>query len=434
MYKNPRVLLYSHDTFGLGHLRRNLSIAKQLNQDIPGIHQLLMTGSMVVGAFGLPSRLDMIKLPAISKRSSGQYKSRALPTTLKQTLAWREQMILQSVINFRPNLVLVDKVADGVRGELLPALRHLKTWSPQTKLVLGMRDIEDSPEQTRAEWAANGTVSLHEQVYDHILLYGERELFDPVKAYQMSAEATAKLIPTGYLRRDKPKRASASVRGELGIGDKPLVLVTVGGGGDGLEIIQTYQNMLASLPGDPTFHSLIVTGPLMSRKSRILIKRGLISEHATLIEFTPDLLSYMAVADLVISMAGYNTTCEILSLKKRALLIPRVKVREEQLMRAERLQQCGLAHMLHPKALNPESMAEAVHTAMASPPPVVNLNMNGLECISEAVREMLAESYIVREPGGSNHGGNQNKISQSSLSPMMAPPQSKLTFAHYGYA
>ena len=184
--RKPRILLYSHDTYGLGHLRRSLTIAQQIAQDIPGAHQLLLTGSMVAGAFGLPPRLDMVKLPALSKRSSGQYKSRALPLTLKQTLAWREQMILQAALNFRPHLLLVDKVAGGVHGELLPALRHLKAWSPETKIALGMRDIEDSPRVTRREWDAKGIRPLLDDVYDRILLYGQRALFDPVFAYEMS--------------------------------------------------------------------------------------------------------------------------------------------------------------------------------------------------------------------------------------------------------
>ncbi|MFQ5419310.1 MAG: hypothetical protein ACE5EY_02990, partial [Anaerolineae bacterium] len=117
MIKKPRIMLYSHDTYGLGHLRRSLTIANQIAYDIPNSHQLLITGSMVAGAFALPPRLDMVKLPALSKRSSGQYKSRALPMTLKQILGWRQQIILQAALNFKPHILLVDKVAAGVHGE-----------------------------------------------------------------------------------------------------------------------------------------------------------------------------------------------------------------------------------------------------------------------------------------------------------------------------
>jgi len=427
MYSKPRILLYSHDTFGLGHLRRSLSIAEQIARDISGSHQLLITGSMVAGAFGLPPRLDMVKLPALSKRSSGKYKSRALPMTLKQTITWREQMILQAAINFRPNLVLVDKVAAGVRGELLPTLRHLKTWSPDTKLVLGMRDIEDGPEATRAEWARNGVTQLHHHVYDRILLYGQREVFDPVEAYGMSEQTAAKLIATGYLRRDHAARTVASVRGELNIGDQPLVLVTIGGGGDGYDIVKTYLDMLASFPDNAPYHSLIVTGPLMAQRKRALLRRTARNGRITLLEFTPDLISYMAAADLVVSMAGYNTTCEIMSLQKRALLIPRVHVRTEQLIRAERLVERGLVHMLHPAELSPNRLAAAIKATLAAPPPTVTLDMNGLERIGQAVHDLLEA-----QAAGAKERRQPKKSRPVQYQPIYAPPRQAPAFAHYG--
>ncbi len=391
MIRKPRILLYSHDTFGLGHLRRTLSVAEQLHRDLPGVHQLILTGSMVAGAFGLPPRLDLIKLPALSKRSTGEYKARALPLSLRQTLAWREQMILQAVRTFEPHVVLVDKVAAGVHGELLPALRYLKTWAPTTALVLGMRDIEDSPEVTRAEWRANDTAHLLDAVYDQILLYGQRDLFDPVSAYGMSTAAAAKIVPCGYLRRDGAQRCPEAVRRELGVNGKPLVVVTVGGGGDGFEIIRAYLDMLAGRPGGTSYHSLIVTGPLMSDDKRGLLRKAAALPGVSLLEFTPDLISYLAAADLVVSMAGYNTVCELLSLGKRALLIPRVQVRVEQRLRAEALAARGLAHLLLPDELSPQRLSQAIDLALSAPPPVVDLPLDGLRQASQAIQALLSK-------------------------------------------
>ena len=397
MPSKPRILLYSHDTYGLGHLRRSLSVAAQIASDIPNAHQLLITGSMVAGAFGLPPRLDMVKLPALSKRSSGKYKARTLPLSLKRTLAWREQMILQAVVNFKPHLILVDKVAGGVHGELLPTLRHLKVWSPRTKIVLGMRDIEDSPVATRAEWAKNKIPHLLDNVYDAILLYGQRALFDPLSAYEMSPSAAAKVIECGYLRRalslSDPLAASSrspkAIRRELAIGDKPLVLVTVGGGGDGYEIIKTYQEMLATQVGEAPYHSVIVTGPLMAEGKRQLLRQATYQQPITLLEFTPDLVSYMAAADLVVSMAGYNTVCEILSLQKRAILIPRMRVRAEQSLRAMRLAERGLAQLLLPTELSAKRLAAEIDSALSAPPPTVTLDLDGLPKVSAAIANLL---------------------------------------------
>lgn len=396
--KTPKILLYSHDTFGLGHLRRSLAIARRLGEDIPRAHQLLITGSMVAGAFSLPPRLDMIKLPALTKRTSGAYKARVLPLSLKQTIAWREQMILQAVINFKPDLVLVDKVAAGVQGELLPALRYLRTYSPHTRLVLGMRDIEDSPAATRREWAENGTPYLHTHVYDAILLYGDQELFDPVTAYDMSETAAARLIPCGYLRPRLECRPAAEVRRELDVEGRPLIVVTVGGGGDGYTILHTYLEMVQTWNGPMPFTSLLVTGPLMPRSKRLALRRLANGQNVRLIEFTPDLVSYVAAADLVISMAGYNSVCEIMALGQRSLLIPRGHTRAEQRMRAELLARRGLAHMLPPEQLDPERLRQAIAEALAAPRPTSSLNFNGLENISRAVQRLLHPEAVYRPP------------------------------------
>jgi predicted glycosyltransferase len=400
MKKKPRILLYSHDTYGLGHLRRSLSIAGQIASDIPNAHQLLLTGSMVAGAFALPPRLDMIKLPAISKRSTGQYKTRTLPLTLKQTLSWREQIILQAAVNFKPDLLLVDKVAAGVHGELLPALRHLKTWFPQTKVVLGMRDIEDSPAKTKQEWLAKGTYALLDDVYDQILYYGQCQMFNPVTAYEMSDTAASKLVECGYIRREKTSRTPDAVRRELGIGDKPLVVVTVGGGGDGFDVLKNVLDMVAARETAISFHTLLVTGPLMPRaKQQTLHKQVSGLTNVTLFDFTPDLTSYLNASDLIISMAGYNTTCEILSMQKRAILIPRARVRAEQRIRATRLAEMGIVHSLLPDQLTPDTLWHTVQTALQAPPPTHTLNMNGLPHISQAVAALLNNTPIPQTNG-----------------------------------
>ena len=388
MKNDPRILLYSHDTFGLGHLRRSLTIAAQIAQDIPGASQLLLTGSMVAGAFDLPPGLDMVKLPALTKRSDGRYTSRVLPLTLQQTLNWREQMILQAAINFEPDLLLVDKAAAGVQGELLPTLRYLKAWSPHTRLVLGMRDIEDAPAATIREWRANGVPALLEDVYDQIFYYGQRSVFDPVAQYEMSDLAADKLVECGYLRRAQQTRQPADVRQELGIGTQPLVVVTVGGGGDGHELLNGYLQMLVQSDCLP-FHSLLVTGPLMTAERRDLLERMADRPDVTFMKFTPDLVSYMRAADLVISMAGYNTTCEILSLQKRAILVPRVKVRQEQKLRAAHLAELGLASQLLPQQLRPRRLLAEIERSLSRPEPIVNLNLDGLTTITQTIQSSL---------------------------------------------
>jgi predicted glycosyltransferase len=132
----------------------------------------------------------------------------------------------------------------------------------------------------------------------------------------------------------------------------------------------------------------------MAQRKRRALHRAARNGRLTLVEFTPDLVSYLAAADLVVSMAGYNTTCEILSLGKRALFIPRVQVRAEQRMRAERLSAQGMAHMLLPDDLTPERLMDKVQASRAAPDPTVTLDMNGLPRVSEAIANLLANKSL----------------------------------------
>ena len=386
----PRIMLYSHDTYGLGHLRRTLSIATQFAQDFPTASQLIVTGSTVAGAFDVPNHSDIIKLPSLSKRRDGRYKARSLPLSLSQTIHWRQQMILQATIAFQPDLLLVDKSAAGVQDELLPTLRHLKTWCPETRLVLGMRDIEDSPNATKAEWDAGGIRHLHDEIYDCILLYGQREIFDPVVEYEMSVSAHGKLVSVGYLGRVEPALSEESIRNELKIGDRPLIVIAAGGGGDGFDLLKTYMDALKAennvLSGA---HTVMVTGPLMAKRKRALLRNQAQFENLTLLEFTPHLVSYMAAADLVVSMGGYNTVREALSLRTRLLVVPRTRPRVEQLIRAERLAGRDVLRFLIPDELTPQRLADEIQKSLSMPCPSVDLDFGGLENVSQVIASLL---------------------------------------------
>jgi predicted glycosyltransferase len=116
-------------------------------------------------------------------------------------------------------------------------------------------------------------------------------------------------------------------------------------------------------------------------------------------ELVADLPAQMAAADLVVSMAGYNTVAEILALRRPALLVPRtwrygehgrgvdVEVDAEQLLRAQALEQAGLADLLHPRDLDPEALAARIGTALArseSAPPA-RFEIGGLERVTSEI-------------------------------------------------
>lgn len=391
-----RILTYSHDSYGLGHIRRSLSIARQLARDFPSVWQLLITGSAQAHSFEKPERLDYVKLPTVSKSLSGIYASQSEVVSVKSLIAIREEMIFSAVKHYQADLLLVDKSPAGMQGEMSRSLKFLKSEHPKTKLVLGMRDIEDDGLVVQKEWRRAGVYNLLSEVYDAILLYGCRHIYDPVYEYNLSDRTAKKIIPCGYVGREAAQRPAQEIRQELAMKTDTLIVVMVGGGGDGFRILSAYLEMLSSYQSSVNFDSLVVTGPLMPNEDSLRLEgyktKGL---PLTLINFASDIMSYLSAADLIISMGGYNSFCEILSLNKRAIIIPRVKPRLEQLIRAQRFSALGVVHMLHPDELSPKRLWKEINSVMSGGNPVhpkdAGVVLDGEVNASRAIGQLLSE-------------------------------------------
>ncbi len=221
-----RFLIYSHDTFGLGNIRRMLAICKYLLDTIPGLSILLVSGSPVVHSFRMPVGLDYIKLPCLGRDRSGELSAKYLSTETREITRIRADLVRSTVANFKPNLILVDKKPYGLQGELKPTLTYLKTHSPETKLVLLLRDILDRPEITIEQWTKNGYYQALQWYYDQILVVGTPEIFDVTQEYQFPASVAKKVKFCGYIRRDYGHKPPELIHQELQMkANEKLVLV-----------------------------------------------------------------------------------------------------------------------------------------------------------------------------------------------------------------
>lgn len=396
MDSEQRILLYAHDVYGIGPMHRALALAQQFARDVPRVSQLLLTGSPQSLCFDWPARFDYLKLPAVKEGATGAYAADALALPFETLLALREAMIFEAVRHFEPDVVLVDRAPAGMRGEMLRALGYLKDKRPQTTLVLGMRDIEDDAVVVRTEWRRHGIYALLDQVYDVVLLFGARAIYDPVSAYDLSPQAAARLTACGYIRREDALRPRDQMRSALDMQTDRLVVLTAGCGGESFDLGCTYVRMLDQVcrRGPVPFDSLVIIGPLLGAARHTLLHS--LASHAlalTVREFTPDLFDYLHAADLIVSMGGYDAICAILSLNQRAIVVPRLKPRSEQLIRAERFAAKGLLCMIHPNDLTPARLFEEIMAALGSTrpprPEEVGVDMNGAVNASRVMAQLL---------------------------------------------
>jgi predicted glycosyltransferase len=339
-----------------------LAICEYLHETIADISILILTGSPMLHSFRVTKGIDYIKLPCLKRSEGGDLGVRFLDLESDEVIELRKQLILSSVRSFRPDVVFVDKKPAGLAGELEPALRYVKSSMPATSVVLVLRDILDAPAPTMEQWRKSRSDEAVEWFYDSVLVLGSAPIFDVREEYGFSPGVQRKVIHCGYVKRQPGRRPRNSIRSELGIGaDEKLVLVTAGGGEDGCTLMQTYVAGVDLIPPEAKIKTLIVTGPEMPAPRCAQLNRDLAGRRdVNVLEFTDDLMSYMDAADLVISMAGYNTVCELLTLHKRAILVPRVEPVAEQSIRAERMSAFGLFETILPSTLTPRALANAV--------------------------------------------------------------------------
>jgi predicted glycosyltransferase len=384
----PGVMFYSHDTYGLGHLRRTLLLAGFLRSRRP-LSQLIVTGSALAHRFRFPPGTDYIKLPSVVKVAAGRYEPRFLGLSFEAIRELRRDLLLGAARHFQPRLLIVDNVPSGLKRELVPTLELLKSSS--CRLVLGLRDIVDEPRWVRHAWAQDGSYELLDSVYDQIVIYGERELYDPVSEYGFSPAAAAKTRFVGYLRREPPRSSPGELREALGIDSKHLVLIMAGGGEDGYHLMRSVLEAIRFAGGGSRFECVLLGGPLMPVDQRAEVLARAHDRSIRYIDFVDDVASYVEAADAVVSMGGYNSVCELLSLGKPALIVPRVSPRREQLIRARILSDHGLVRMLHPTEVEPARLLRQIEKLLENGRRPT-LPMNGLPAAAEAVDELLDQS------------------------------------------
>lgn len=396
--RDVRVAFYSHDSFGLGHLRRNLALAAALRERVPGAQALLVTGSPRALSFDLPDSVEVVKLPSVTKNEAGEYVTRQFDIPLEETLRVRKARIREAVLSFDPDLFVVDHSPVGLKGELLPLLGDLRHRT-DTELVLGLRDILDDPDRVVSTWRRAGMYRVLESLYHHVWVYGDPSVFPLEEMYRLSEPICEKLEYLGYVGRSLNEAycqlpsASQSFPEE----DRPHLLGLLGGGGDGHPVGKCFLEML--IRGGQEWNGTLLTGPFLSRKQRHeLAEIGVGHSNVQVLRFTSDIDRLIATSDAVVTMGGYNSLMETMSYGKRVLVVPRVYPRREQWLRASAFEKRGLVSFVEPESLTPSHLTEAVAELLGTGTPVhptdLGVEWNGAARFAESVEKLLQQRAL----------------------------------------
>lgn len=400
--RHPRIALYSHDTMGLGHVRRNLLIAQTLATSELQPDVLMLTGAPETAAFSVPPGIDFITLPTLYKSKDGSYRPRQWSMPLPELTGMRSRIIEAALSSFRPDLLIVDNVPRGAQRELDPVLDLLRRQR-RTRVVLGLRDVLDDPGVVKREWARAGNEQAIRSYYDAVWIYGDQSVYDPAREYGFAFDIAARMRFTGYL--DQRRRLAHVRAGErhpleqLGLPPGELVLCLVGGGQDGARLAEAFA--ATELPAGT--NGVILTGPHMPAGVRQRLQAASFDQdRRRVVDFLPEPGLLWEQADRVITMGGYNSVSDALSYGKPTLVVPRVQPRREQLVRAERLRDLGQIDMLHPDNVSAPALTDWLRRPALVPTVPAGIDLHGLDRLPGIVRDILTRPAVISSNGASN--------------------------------
>jgi predicted glycosyltransferase len=382
---------------GLGHVRRNLLIARVLARPPLEATVLLIAGARRATAFPLPPGADCLTLPALRKEQDGTYRARRLGVSLRNLIALRAAAIRSAVLTFDPDVFIVDNVPRGAVRELDAVLEDVRLLG-HTHCVLGLRDVLDDAAAVHRDWSRAENEDAIRSFFDSIWVYGDPKVYDLAREYAFSPEVAEKIRYTGYLdqsvRLEPVDGDDSETIERLGLPPGRLALCLLGGGQDGAALGEAFAR--ADLPRG--FNGLIVMGPFLDAPVQRHL-RGLVRNRPRfrVVDFVREPIRYALPADRLVSMGGYNTVCEALSLGKKALVVPRVTPRTEQLIRARRLERLGLVSVLHPDDLSPAAISRwLAREDVPAQDARARIDLNGLDRLTGLVDEALAASLAPR--------------------------------------
>jgi len=350
-----KIVQYCQHVLGVGHIHRSLEIAKALAP-----HEVILVTGGAEANFELPGNVRQVQLPGLMMDADF---SRFIPveknTDVDEVLIRRLARFKELMAEVQPDTFLVELFPFGRKKfgfELLPILENVKAGIyGGCKSVCSLRDIlVEKKDQARFE---RRVLSQLNSLFDILLVHADPELIRLDETFPAAKDITIPVHYTGYITPKPAPDAGATLAKELRLSGMPLVVASAGGGNIGQELLETAVQASVIL-AETTPHRLAVfTGPYASDHEFIRLAELAVNHPGISVQrFTNQFPAYLDAANLSVSMAGYNTTMNLLAAGTYGLVLPFDQNREQR-MRAERIATKGAFKVLETNDLAPAGFA-----------------------------------------------------------------------------
>jgi predicted glycosyltransferase len=369
------IVFYCQHVLGVGHLRRSLALAEALRG-----HRLTLVAGGPEAPLDAPKTVRRVRLPGLrmDENFSGLFPVDP-DADVEEVKTQRREQLLRLVESERPDVFLLELFPFGRRGfafeldPLLEACREGRFGTVRTAVSLRDVLVEKTKQAKYEAWV----LDRMNRFADLLLVHADPALVTLDETFSRTRDIACPVRYTGYVSPRPDPEARPRKRAELGLAEKDtLVCVSAGGGQVGGDLLAAVLEALPLLE-TPGARLRMFTGPYLAEESfQALVRRAREIAGAEVLRFAPDFPAELAAADASLSMAGYNTSMDLLQAGTPAAVRPFAQNREQR-MRAERLERLGGPAVLAEADLDPARLARRLDRLLASPrqegPPPVDL-------------------------------------------------------------
>lgn len=376
-----KVMFYCQHILGIGHLIRSMEIVKGL---LDHFEVCFINGGQIVEDFPVPTGIKLVNLPAIKTDAEFQQLQSVDPhLTIEAIKEIRTQKLLETVRDFQPDILLIELFPFGRKKfsfELIPLIETAKLQG--AKVVCSLRDIVVT-KTNQAKHEAK-ICRLINQYFDLVLVHGDPNFVSLDETFGRIEDLNCPVYYTGYVAQSLPPLTLLPVTG-------PLILVSVGGGRFGHDLLETVVKAAPILQTKIPHHIQIFTGPFAPQSVLDDLRQlAADSDNVSIERYTPHLLNWMQQAELSISMSGYNTTLNVLKTGVRAMIKAFTgNDDQEQTIRSQRLESLNRVKIIHPEDLQPEILADHITSYLQQQPSTINFDFNGVTNTSIYLRQLI---------------------------------------------
>jgi predicted glycosyltransferase len=391
-----KLMFYCQHILGMGHLVRSMEIVRGLTKYFK---ICFINGGEVIPEFEIPPGVEVVNLPAIKTDSEFQELQVVDNAfTLTEVQEMRKNLLLSIFDKFQPDILMIELFPFGRRRfsfELIPLLEQVQASQRSIKVVCSLRDIVVTKQnQTRHE---EKVCKLINQYFDLVLVHGDPKFVPLEETFSRIKDLKCQVCYTGYVvQKPAVNPVLSDEDKEILESDQPLILVSIGGGRFGHELLDCVVKTAPLLEKIIPHNIQVFTGPFMpDEKFQELQALKEDSSNLRIHRYTPYLLNYMQKADLSISMSGYNTTLNILTTGVRAMILPFTGNNDqEQTIRAKKLSALGIMNVIYPQYLQPDIFAWRIISYLEKQINKVQFDFNGVENTATILKDFVYEEKV----------------------------------------